>query len=649
MPPDPARLAKDVFGFETLLDGQHQVISHLLAGKSAAAIFPTGGGKSLCYQLPALTFDGLTLVVSPLLALMKDQIDALRARGILAHRLDSTLSLDESRTVLDDIRHRRAKLLYVAPERFNNERFVASLNTWQISLFAIDEAHCISEWGHNFRPDYLKLKDIADACGAERILALTATATPKVIEDIQSGFHVDSECIVRTPFYRPNLALWLTPTEADAKLGALKEAITSRPRGATLVYVTLQKTAERVAQWLSNQGIAATAYHAGMKPEDRTAVQDAFIADDAGIVVATIAFGMGVDKRDIRAVFHYDLPKSLENLAQEIGRAGRDGAAAHCEVLVCPGDLNALENFAYGDTPTKESIEALLDEVFHGPVDDRGDRLLDLYTLSKTTDIRPLVLKTLLTWLELDGILRAGTPLYAAYRMKPARSGAEILAAIGDDETRGFVRAIFMQGKKKTTWIDLDIDASVRATGSSREDVVAALERLAERGELELAPSGVRHRTRVMVAVDDVAALAAEFAARMEARESAEIRRLDAVCSLAALDGCQVRALGNYFGDVETAPCGHCSHCVRGRVTLPARSQAEGDLDAFVADQTPALRSLATQFPNALGMPRQMARFLCGLSSPAAGAARVGRHALAGRLEAFRFPDVLKALDRDVL
>ncbi len=255
------------FGFDQFRPGQEDVIGHLLAGRSAAAVFPTGGGKSLCYQLPALMLDGLTLVVSPLIALMKDQIDALARRGIAAARLDSTLSADAYRGVMDDVRNERLRMLYVAPERFNNERFRETIARVHVALFAVDEAHCISEWGHNFRPDYLKLAHFAGQTGAERTLALTATATESVLDDICRLFDIVPEAAVRTGFYRENLTLLTTPVAEQDRDAVLLDRLRSRPAGPAIVYVTLQRTAEEVAQRLSAAGFSARAYHAGMDNE----------------------------------------------------------------------------------------------------------------------------------------------------------------------------------------------------------------------------------------------------------------------------------------------------------------------------------------------------------------------------------------------
>src|SRR3954470_23118545 len=364
----PAQRPVDVlsgsFGFDAFRPGQERVVEALLAGRSALAVFPTGAGKSLCYQLPALLLDGMTIVVSPLIALMKDQIDFLQRSGIDAARLDSSLDAAEQREIFDRLRAGSLKLLYVAPERFNNERFLAQLARARISLFAVDEAHCISEWGHNFRPDYLKLAERARELQAERVLALTATATPTVVADIRAGFGIEEADAVVTGFYRPNLTLLTTPIAAGERDGRLVERLRERPPGSTIVYVTLQRTSERIAELLAAAGLPTRAYHAGMAAEERVAVQEWWTGAADGIVVATIAFGMGIDKAAVRYVYHHNLPKSLESYSQEIGRAGRDGAASVCELFACADDVPTLENFAFGDTPTPEALAGLLAEIF---------------------------------------------------------------------------------------------------------------------------------------------------------------------------------------------------------------------------------------------------------------------------------------------
>src|SRR5688500_8890104 len=275
---DPSDVLSEVFGFPAFREGQQAAIDRLLAGRSVLAVFPTGAGKSLCYQLPALMLDGLTLVISPLIALMKDQIDFLVEKGVRAARLDSSVGIEELRQTYRALRDGSLKLLYVAPERLANERFLQTLKSLNLSMLAVDEAHCISEWGHNFRPDYMKIAALASDLGVARVLALTATATPGVAKDIAAAFAIAAEDVVQTGLYRPNLSLHVTPVESSARDALLLDRLRSRPRGPTIVYVTLQKTAEDVASGLAAAGLPARPYHAGMDAELRHEVQDWFMA-----------------------------------------------------------------------------------------------------------------------------------------------------------------------------------------------------------------------------------------------------------------------------------------------------------------------------------------------------------------------------------
>jgi ATP-dependent DNA helicase RecQ len=631
------RLLAERFGLAGFRPGQVEVIEALLAGRSALAVFPTGSGKSLCYQLPALMLDGVTVVVSPLIALMKDQIDALEALGVPAARIDSSLSLDELRDVSDRLRRGDLRLLYVAPERFNNERFVAQLAGVEIALFAVDEAHCISEWGHNFRPDYLKLAQRARELGAARVLALTATATPAVVDDICAGFGIARGDAVSTGAYRPNLTLLTTTVCAAERDDLLVERIRSRPAGSTIVYVTLQRTALRIADLLARSGLPARPYHAGMKDEDRAATQDWWAGSADGIVVATVAFGMGIDKADVRYVYHYNLPKGLESYAQEIGRAGRDGVESVCELLACPDDVPVLENFAYGDTPSREALVQLLGELLAGTT---GEELVVAeHDVSTRFDVRPLVLKTLLTYLELEGLLRQGTPFYAGYRMRPLReSDWDAVFAGFDHARRGFLERIVAAAKQGRVWMTLAPDEVAQALGEDRSRVVSALGYLEDQGLVELQPAEPRQRYSTIATRDDRPALVDELLARCERRERAEIERIQRVLALVTADQCQVRTLVAYFGEHRPEPCGHCSHCLSGRAVLPPASPLPAPGSIVLPARLAALRA---EQAFALGQPRQLARFLCGLSSPATTRTKLTRHELYGALAAHRFADVL--------
>ncbi|MFK7818953.1 MAG: ATP-dependent DNA helicase RecQ [Planctomycetaceae bacterium] len=627
----PNEILQQVFGFPEFRSGQREVIDCLLAGKSAAAVFPTGGGKSLCYQLPALLLEGTTVVVSPLIALMKDQIDALVARGVDAARLDSSLSAEEYRSIAGRIRSGQLKLLYVAPERFANERFRGMLSTMNISLFAIDEAHCISEWGHNFRPDYLKLAQFAREFNADVILALTATATPGVLSDMCRFLDIDPANAVRTPFYRQNLSLLSEVVEADARDEILLSRIQSRPRGATIVYVTVQKTAEYIAQFLKNHDLPARAYHAGLDAEFRSGVQEWLMQSDDSIVVATIAFGMGIDKSNIRYVYHYNLPKSLENYAQEIGRAGRDGEPSTCEILYCVDDLNVLENFVFGDTPEESAIASLIQDLF-----DQGELVeVSLYSLSSTHDIRPLVLRTLLTYLQLDGFLQETTPVYSAYQFMPHMPSMEMLQQF-EGERREFLTDLLRHSRKAKKWFHIDLEATSQSMNEPRDRLVRALDYLAEQNMLDLKPSKLVHRYRCLKQPADRNQLVASLYERMQHREKRDVERLGETVSLITEQGCQVNRLNAHFGETRDDDCGHCSHCLNPESTAsPERSVPP--IDETVWQQAMTLR---LEQP-ALQSPILFTRFLCGVTSPRLTKAKLSRHPLSGKLAHVPFKSVL--------
>jgi ATP-dependent DNA helicase RecQ len=622
---------KQYFGFDSFRPGQEKVIAALIEGRSALAVFPTGAGKSLCYQLSALQIDGLTVVVSPLIALMKDQIDFLRKRGIPAARLDSTLEAPEAREITGQIQSGELKLLYVAPERFNNERFVSEMKRTKIGLFAIDEAHCISEWGHNFRPDYLKLAETVKTLQAERVLALTATATPSVVQDICQAFAIEQADATVTGFYRPNLTMFTTPAGAEERDRLLVSRLRERPSGPTIVYVTLQKTAENIAGHLAQNNLPARAYHAGMEPDLRHDVQEWWMQEPAGIVVATIAFGMGIDKANVRYVYHYNLPKSLESYSQEIGRAGRDDEPSTLELFACRDDIPVLENFAYGDTPTTESLRSLVSELLNAP----EQFSVSPYDLSQRHDMRMLVLRTALTYLELMGVLHAGTPIYAGYEVKPISPIPEIAQQF-PGEHGDFVRKLFNVAKKGRTWYGLNPDDAARALGVERRRVVRALEVIEQKGLAEVRAGDVRTPYTRLPGDHDVESISAELAARFLKREDQEIARLKQVVDLVEHDGCQVNALVGYFGEKRTKPCGHCTWCLtKQRQRIPPSSSPGVQLDAA------EVLALYKRCPREAQSPRQLAKILCGLSSPLFSKLKLNREGLFGALEERRFSEVL--------
>ncbi|MCB9678137.1 MAG: RecQ family ATP-dependent DNA helicase [Alphaproteobacteria bacterium] len=623
---------RERFGFDRLLPGQAQVIEALLAGRSALAVFPTGGGKSLCYQLPALCLDGVTLVVSPLIALMKDQIDALQARGIAAARIDSSLDAESWRAVWDDLDAGRLRLLYVAPERFGNERFLSRIRRLDIALMAIDEAHCISEWGHNFRPDYLKLARLVGELGVQRVVALTATATPAVADQIAAAFAIAPADRVVTGFHRPNLFLRATAVTRAARDAHLVERVRALS-GSTIVYVTLQHTAVTVAKRLVSEGFEARAYHAGMKTEERVEVQEAFMAGQLPIVVATIAFGMGIDKSDIRNVLHYNLPKALENYAQEIGRAGRDGAPSTCELFAAHDDVVTLQNFTYGDTPTPDAVRGIVRELLS-----QGERFdVSQYELSRDHDVRPLVVATLLTYLELEGVLAATAPFYASYQLQPHRPSREILDARPNDAR--LLGRILSCAKKGRTWFTLDIDEAAAKAGVPRQEVVSAMEGLAHAGDVTLKVSGLRHGYRRVRQVDPDA-LAAMLTERFQSAEQRDLARIEGVLGLATRETCLTAGLLAYFGEPLEA-CGHCDRCAGE----PVRALPPAEPVSFGPGEEALVREVRAQGHDALASARQLARFLCGLPSPAVGRAKLRSHPRFGALGDVPFAAVLELVE----
>jgi len=335
--PELLPLLKQYFGFTSFRPLQEEIILDSLAGRDTFALLPTGGGKSLCFQLPALARDGLTVVVSPLIALMKDQVDALQASGIAATFLNSSLNADESRKRLRGLHNGEFRLLYVAPERLMLSGFLSDLQKWNVQLIAIDEAHCISEWGHDFRPEYRQISELRKYFPNVPFMALTATATGRVREDIVNHLQLrEPKCYVAS-FNRPNLTYRVIPK--NKPYDQLLNFLRARPKDSGIVYCQSRKSAENVAANLSEDGVRAKPYHAGLTPKERSEHQEFFLRDDVRVICATIAFGMGINKPNVRFVVHYDLPKNIEGYYQETGRAGRDGLPSECVLLFSAGDV----------------------------------------------------------------------------------------------------------------------------------------------------------------------------------------------------------------------------------------------------------------------------------------------------------------------
>ncbi|NWB19011.1 MULTISPECIES: RecQ family ATP-dependent DNA helicase [unclassified Pseudomonas] len=605
---------QQVFGYPQFRLGQEAVVSAVLAGRSAAAIFPTGSGKSLCYQLSAVLLPHLTLVVSPLLALMQDQLGFLQRHGISAGSIDSAQSRDDANDVMARARSGELKILMVSVERLKNERFRNFLQSVPISLLVVDEAHCISEWGHNFRPDYLKLPDYQRQFRIPQALLLTATATPKVIADMQAKFAIAPDDVITTGFYRSNLNLLVEPVSGQDKRRRLVTWMQERANQPSIVYVTLQKTAEQIAEHLNRNGIQAEAYHAGLAHDKREAIQKRFMGGQSNCIVATIAFGMGIDKSDIRNVVHFDLPKSIENYSQEIGRAGRDGQPSECLVLANRDSLNILENFVYGDTPEQEGIRRVLEEIQAVRADGQWEFMLR--SLSDHSNIRELPLKTLLVQLELKGVIAPRYAFYAEYRFKYLIEPEALLACF-TGERQQFVAAIIQVCKRAKTWATVDFDALYQQHQAERSRVVKALDYFQEQGLIEMES---RQMTEVYALLNtdfDPPALSTELYTGFKQHEVTEVARIHAMLDLFATQECLGYRLAHYFGD-ENAPrqCGHCSVCHGNVAHLPAPPSLPPLVDknffALCGEFIHSHHEYSGDLPSA----ERLTRFLCGLSVP---------------------------------
>src|SRR5574344_139795 len=349
---------KEFFGFNSFKGEQEEIILHLIKGEDAFVLMPTGGGKSLCYQLPALILPGTAIVVSPLIALMKNQVDAIRGfianKEGIAHFLNSSLNKSQIQEVKEDLLAGVTKLLYVAPESLTKEENILFLKQLNISFYAIDEAHCISEWGHDFRPEYRRIRQIVEEIGEAPIIALTATATPKVQSDIQKNLSMSDARDFKASFNRANL-YYEVRDKTNIKREIIK-FIKNNSGKSGIIYCLSRKKVEDIAEFLNVNGIKALPYHAGMDATTRARNQDAFLMEEVDVIVATIAFGMGIDKPDVRFVSHYDIPKSLEGYYQETGRAGRDGGEGQCIAFYSYKDIQRLEKFMQGKPISEQEI-----------------------------------------------------------------------------------------------------------------------------------------------------------------------------------------------------------------------------------------------------------------------------------------------------
>ncbi|KAH9884342.1 P-loop containing nucleoside triphosphate hydrolase protein [Xylariomycetidae sp. FL2044] len=662
-------ILKENFGYDDFRHEQAAAINSVLRGENVLVVFPTGAGKSLCYQIPGMAFPeldsrglsaprsgylaqgaGLTIVVSPLIALIKDQVDALLRRGISAACLDSTKTWEQQKETTAAMREGRLRLLYCAPERLNNETFVESMKyvPGGIRLVAVDEAHCISEWGHSFRPDYLKVARFVQEIRAERVICLTATATPRVAQDIRDSFQVEESNMFRTSPYRPNLKLLAEVAEdKNAKYPKLFKFLHQHP-GSTLIYVTLQYQAESLAEDLRDQGFDATAFHAGMKTDIKTNIQDDFMSGKSRIVVATIAFGMGIDKADIRNILHFDLPSTVEEYSQQIGRAGRDGKESTCMIYLCRDDFYIRENFARGDLPSRDSLYSLLQDLFSREtvrLPDGGRAIrLNQTSLGREYDMRPSPLGILLATLELRfGLIRAITPEYSSYKFEDR--GTYYRQTKIDQSAES--KAIFKHAKKASKWYSINVTEAAKVSSVLRGDLIRKLQEWSDRGYILLKTSGVENRYRILKELPrtpkQLDPIFEKLYADMEAREEDALKRTHQVSDMITAKQCFALSLAQHFGmglpGEKATQCGHCTFCMGGGkpvVLPPAQKPAVN-----IAGIERVLKACDVRDD-----PRFLARVAFGIKSPRVGELKLDKSPVFMSLADHDFKSLLKEFTR---
>ena len=583
------------WGHETFRPGQQAVLAPLLEGRDVLGVMPTGGGKSLCYQLPAVLADGFVLVVSPLIALMQDQVEGLQAQGVAATFINSTLPGHEVEQRWTNAEFGQYDLLYMAPERFATDVFQARAERLDVSLVAVDEAHCVSEWGHHFRPDYLEIPDAREQLGTPPTVALTATATPAVRQDIRDLLELSDAAEVVRGFDRPNITWSVFRT--DKKWDRLRAVVDAVP-GTGIVYVPTRRDVDRWRKRLKAHGVAVAGYHGGLDSEERARRQQAWVNDDVRVMVATNAFGMGIDKPDVRFVVHMAPPSSLESYYQEAGRAGRDGAQAHAVLLYQPTDADTQAALIEASHPTAQEVRAVYDAVCSvgqvpvgsepdGPLAVRLDAVLKTTGFSRTK-VRTAVdlidrqgAWTLLPRRRHFGLLQFSTTV---------REVRDYAGTVDNRALATFVRTLLrtVHADAFGEWWPLDLRAAARRTEVSRDRLRRGLGYLEEQGLLRWKPPGVA--LQVELSFPRASKLPVDDQAVQNARQRAETR-LQHMIRYARSVACRRWTLLTYFGEETGEQCGACDVCL-------GRHQPT----AVTPDDEPVLRRILEQV--AASVPR---------------------------------------------
>jgi len=570
------------FGLQSFRPGQREVIEAIADGHHCLCIMPTGGGKSLCYQLPAVMRDGVTLVVSPLIALMKDQVDSMHALGIRATFLNSSLTFGEQRERSEALAAGEYDLVYVAPERFRSRAFFELVRNANVNLLAIDEAHCVSEWGHDFRPSYARLGQIRERLGNPQTIALTATATPTVRDDVVKTLGLEDPKAFVTGFGRPNLSFSVaTPSGERAKEEALLEILTETP-GSGIIYAATRKKCEELMELLSSEYAGTVGvYHAGLLPDDRRRVQEEFMSGDLSVIVATNAFGMGIDKSDLRFVVHYNMPGSLEAYYQEAGRAGRDGLDSKCMLLFSLSDRYVQQFFIENSYPSRDVVKLVYDYLRRQPEDPIEITQQDLKEHLKLT-LGSEGIGACERLLEKSGVLERldSNQNQAAVRISGNLPTLIDMVPREAKKRRKVLRAIERHvGDVRDEWVYFHPNDIARDADVGRDTVNRSIKDLTALKAFDYVPPFRGLAIRMLKRDATFESLEIDFT-ELETRCAAEFQKLERVIRYAQTGRCRQIEILDYFGDPDSQACGVCDNCTRHGG--PSIAAAEGEVDAGV-------------------------------------------------------------------